>query len=74
MKRLAKRARGTSGVRKRLGLLFLPVAFAVGGYGIWLITTRDVQGGRHEAGAMILGVAVLAAIAAAVLLGSRHRG
>jgi hypothetical protein len=51
----------------------IAVALVLGGFGIWAVATRDVQGGRHEAGAMILGVAVLAAIAAALVLGFRRR-
>ncbi|HEX9598309.1 MAG TPA: hypothetical protein VF963_02950 [Gaiellaceae bacterium] len=61
-------------VRRALGIVLLAVAFALGGLGIWTMATKDVQGGRHEAGAITLGIAVVAAVAAAALLGSRRRG
>ena len=61
-------------VRKVLGILLLAIALALGSLGIWTMATKDVQGGRHEAGAMTLGVAVIAAIAAAAFLVSRRRG
>jgi Kef-type K+ transport system membrane component KefB len=61
-------------VRRALGVLLLAIALALGSLGIWTMATKDVQGGRHEAGAMTLGVAVIAAIAAAALLVSRRRG
>jgi Kef-type K+ transport system membrane component KefB len=61
-------------MRRALGVLLLAMALSLGSLGIWTMATRDVQGGRHEAAAMILGVAVIAAIAAAALLVSRRRG
>jgi hypothetical protein len=61
-------------MRRALGILLLVVALALGSLGIWTMATKDVQGGRHEAGAMTLGVAVIAALASAALLVSRRRG
>jgi len=61
-------------VRRALGVLLLAIALALGSLGIWTMATKDVQGGRHEAGAITLGIAVMAAIAAGALLVSRRRG
>jgi Kef-type K+ transport system membrane component KefB len=61
-------------VRRALGVLLLAIALALGSFGIWTMATKDVQGGRHEAGAFTLGIAVIAAIAATALLVSRWRG
>jgi hypothetical protein len=61
-------------VRKGLGFLLVVLALILGGFGIWVMATEDVQGGRHEAGAMILGVAVVAALTAAGVLGFRRGG
>jgi hypothetical protein len=55
---------------RALEILLVGVALAFGSLGIWGMTTKDVQGGRFEIGVMMLGVAVIAAIAAAALLGS----
>ena len=47
----------------------LVVALAIGGYGIWLAATPDVQGGRDVAAAIWAAVALaLAAVAAAMLM------
>lgn len=59
-------------MRRGIGAVLVAVGLVLGIYGLWLIATRDVQGGRHEAGALITGVAGLAAVAGAVLL--RRRG
>jgi hypothetical protein len=56
------------------GILLIAVAVPLGGYGIWLIASEDLQGGRDAVGAMFLGFAALAAIAAVVVLGGRGRG
>jgi hypothetical protein len=61
-------------LRKALGVLMLALALARGSLGIWTMATKDVQGGRHEAGAITLGIAVITAIAAGALLVSRRRG
>jgi MYXO-CTERM domain-containing protein len=58
-------------VRRGIGTVLVAVGLVLGGYGVWLIATRDVQGGRDEAGALIIGAAVLAAVAGAVLLRRR---
>jgi hypothetical protein len=61
-------------VRRALGVLLSSIALTLGSLGIWTMATKDVQGGRHEAGAIILGIAVITAIAAGALLVSRRRG
>lgn len=50
---------------KPIALTLFVVAFVLGGYGVWLIATEDLQGGRDAAGSIFL-----AAAAAAALLGS----
>ena len=59
--------------RRLVGFLLLLAAGALGGYGIWLMATRDVQGGRHEAGALLLAVAFAPLIASLLILGMRRR-
>ena len=60
-------------VRSALGIVLLVVAIALGSLGIFELTASDLQGGRHVAGAMILGTAVIPAVAAAAVLGFRRR-
>jgi hypothetical protein len=48
-------------------IALIAASVILGGYGIWLIATRDVQGGRHEAGALLIAVALIAATAGAAL-------
>jgi hypothetical protein len=50
-----------------LTLLTLALAGALGGWGIWLVTTPDPDGGRHPVGALMLGIAAVS-IAAAVAI------
>ena len=50
---------------KAVGLSLFGIALVLAGYGVWLIATEDVQGGRDAAGGI-----VLAAAAVAALLGS----
>jgi len=50
-----------------LTLLTLALAGALGGWGIWLVTTPDPDGGRHPVGALMLAIAA-ASIAAAVAI------
>jgi hypothetical protein len=54
------------------GLLLLTAA-VVGGYGVWVMATRDVQGGRHEAGAFLLAIAFASLIASLLVLRMRRR-
>jgi ABC-type Fe3+ transport system permease subunit len=60
-------------VRRTLGILSIALAIAVGSLGIFELAAEDNQGGRHLARAMILGVAVSPAVAAAALLRLRRR-
>jgi hypothetical protein len=61
-------------MRTAAGLVLLAASVVLGGYGIWLIATQDVQGGRHEAGALLVAVGLGAAASGAVLFYSRARG
>jgi hypothetical protein len=46
------------------------VALVLAGYGIWLIATEDVQGGRDAAGGIFLAAAAVAALLGSLAL--RH--
>jgi hypothetical protein len=46
------------------------MALVLGGLGIWAMVTKDVQGGRHEVGALIFAAAAVLAVAALGLLAS----
>lgn len=50
---------------KAIGLSLFGLAVVLASYGVWLIATEDVQGGRDAAG-----IIFLAAAAVAALLGS----
>jgi hypothetical protein len=41
-------------------LVLFGVALAAAGYGIWLVATEDVQGGRDAAGGILLTAAAIA--------------
>jgi hypothetical protein len=59
---------------KAIGLALLGVAAVLAGYGIWLIATEDVQGGRDAAGGIFLAAAAIAAFIGSVTLwGGRRR-
>ena len=60
-------------MRRALGILLIAAAIALGSLGLFELAAKDDQGGRHLAGAMILGVAVLPAVAAAAVLRFRRR-
>jgi len=60
-------------VRRALGILLIAAAIALGSLGLFELAAKDDQGGRHLAGAMILGVAVVRAVAAAAVLRFRRR-
>jgi hypothetical protein len=47
------------------GVGLVVAAAALASYGIWLIATVDVQGGRHEVGGMFFAAAIVAVIFAA---------
>lgn len=46
-------------VLRSVAVAFLCGFVLLGAYGVWLMTTQDVQGGRHEAGGMLLTAAVI---------------
>jgi hypothetical protein len=60
-------------VRGVLGILLIAAAVGLGSLGVFELAAKDDQGGRHLAGAMILGVAVVPAAAAAAVLHFRRR-
>ena len=55
-------------MRTASGVLSAAIAVALGGLGIWTMATKDVQGGRHEAGELMIVVAAIPAVAALGLL------
>ncbi len=57
-------------MRTANGILLAAIALALGGLGIWTMATKDVQGGRHEAGVLILAAAAIPAVTALGLLAS----
>jgi len=59
-------------VRRAFGILLIAAAIALGSLGIFELAAKDDQGGRHLAGATILGVAVVPAVAAAAVLRFRR--
>src|SRR6266581_1291144 len=56
-------------MRTANGILLAAIALALGGLGIWTMATKDVQGGRHEAGVLIRVAAGLVFLALGGLLG-----
>jgi hypothetical protein len=54
-------------MRILLTLMTLAFAGALGGWGLWLLTTPDPDGGRHPVGALMLAIAAVS-IAAAVAI------
>jgi hypothetical protein len=62
-----------SSTRLVWGTLLLILALVLGGYGIWLIGTKDVQGGRDAAGGMWLTAATFAAAVGAFVLWTGRR-
>jgi hypothetical protein len=51
----------SSGV-KAVGLTLFGIALVLVSYGVWLISTEDVQGGRDAAGGIFLAAAAVAAL------------
>jgi hypothetical protein len=53
---------------KLLGIVSLGLALTLGGYGVSLIVTEDVQGGRDAAGAFFLALSAIAALLGSLAL------
>jgi hypothetical protein len=47
---------------KAIGLSLFGIAVVLASYGVWLIATEDVQGGRDAAGSIFLAAAAVAAL------------
>jgi len=60
-------------VRRAFGILLIAAAVALGSLGVFELAAKDDQGGHHLVEAMILGVAVVPAVAAAAVLRFRRR-
>lgn len=67
------RTEGMSPGVKRIGLTLLGVALALASYGIWLIVTEDLQGGRDLAGSIFLAAAAVAALLGSVAIRGASR-
>jgi hypothetical protein len=51
-----------------IGPFFLALGLPIAGWGIWLVSTEDVQGGRHGVGAIWLAVGGFLVLLGVVLL------
>ena len=59
---------------RKVSVLILALAVAAASYGLWLILSRDVQGGRDVAGMIwLLGAAVATLIFGVALRSRRNR-
>jgi hypothetical protein len=51
-----------------IGPFFLALGLPIAGWGVWLVSTEDVQGGRHEVGAIWLATGGFLVLLGIVLL------
>jgi hypothetical protein len=58
---------------KLLALSLFGLALVLAGYGVWLIATEDLQGGRDAAGSLFLAAAVVAALVASAAIRRARR-
>lgn len=58
---------------RKVSVLILALAVAAASYGLWLILSRDVQGGRDVAGIIWLLGAAVATLIFVALRGRRNR-
>jgi hypothetical protein len=58
---------------KAIGLTLFGVALALASYGVWLMATEDVQGGRDVAGNIFLAAAAVTALLGSLAIWSLRR-